>query len=237
MKKCFILILCSVASLLTNAQMASSQFGPSPGVPTFSSDRLNSGNGTINSTNSYFPPMSGTHKFDDLRFSRGSTFREGELRTRKGLFSTGLGFRFDQLERTIEVQKPDGTTMYLNEKDVLYCKIFYEDNTQVVFMPVALPNETKLTLLEVVYKTPTLQLYRHRHAVLAGGEEDFYYYARKGDKDLLQEVDLTAKSFSKVLPEKSGRVFHLFKNVKKKDIKLPELCKMMGELDKKAETE
>ncbi len=253
MKKCFILILCSVASLLAKAQMASNSSGASPGVPTFVSNGFQ---GAGINTYTDFPRSASAPNFDgygtssesesSTRFFVSSAFQKGELRTRKVLSTTELSYRFDQVEGTIEVKKRDGSTMYLNEKDILYCKLFFDDNIQVVFMPVALPNETKLTLLQVVYKTPTLQLYRNirKKVVTKNGyatndiENDYHYYVRKGDKNLLQEVDITAKSFTQALPEKEKTITRLFKEAKSKgDLTVSDICKMMGKLDKKAEIE
>jgi hypothetical protein len=69
-------------------------------------------------------------------------------------------------------------------------------------------------------------------------QNNYRYYVRRGDKDLLQEVDITAKSFSAALPEKAKKITRLFEEEESKaELTLSTLCKMMGKLDKKAETE
>jgi hypothetical protein len=257
MKKCFVFIVCTVVSLLIQAQ----NNGSAPGVPTYNygnSNILASANNSPNRAESKTDTIDNKFYASEMeeRFFGGSEFREGELRTRKGLFTTDLSYRFDQLEGTIEVKKQDGTTLLLNEKDILYCKIFY-GKTMHTFMPVALPKEKKLTLLHVIYKTPTLQLYRHIHKVIqpyhqssqygnpiSTGEittelrNNYRYYIRKGDKDLLQEVNINAKSFIKALPEKEKIITRLFKESKVRgNLTVSAICKMMGKLDKKVQTE
>jgi hypothetical protein len=248
MKKCFILICCMVVSLQIKAQNIGSPSSVSNSFSWVSGNGNQSNNDTIyNSANS--------GELEN-RFLGGSAFREGELRTRKGLITTELSYRFDQLAGTVEVKKQDGTTMHLNEKDILYCKIFYGKDVHT-FMPVALPNEKQLTLLQVIYKTPTLQLYRHIRKIVkfqrdsysysnpSGNNEltvdlknDYSYYIRKGDKELLQEVSITTKSFIKALPEKEKTIIRLFNEAKKRDnLTVSTICKMMGKLDKKAEIE
>jgi hypothetical protein len=254
MKKCFF-IFYLIVPLLIEAQ----NNGAAPGVPTYNYGNSNNFSWTERNrdkTDSKADTIDNKSYASEQeeRFFGGSNFREGELRTRKGLFTTQLSYRFDQLEGTIEVQKQDGTTMYLDEKEILYCKINY-GKTMHTFMPVALPKEKKLTLLHVVYKTPTLQLYRHIHKIAtsqresyqyaAGNSEltlelrnDYRYYIRKGDKDLLQEVNINAKSFIKALPEKEKTITRLFKEAKVRgNLTVSAICKMMGKLDKKPETE
>jgi hypothetical protein len=256
MKKCFTLLFCTVVPLLISAQL-----GPAPGVPTFNYGNNNTWNWANNNQKPIYlnaDTINNIAKSDELenRFLGGSAFREGELRTRKGLITTELSYRFDQLAGTVEVKKQDGTTLYLDEKEILYCKIYYGKDVHT-FMPVALPNEKNLTLLHVIYKTPTLQLYRHIHKIAkferasysysnpsANNEltvdlrNDYRYYIRKGDKALLQEVNITAKSFTKVLPDKEKLITRLFKEAKKRDdLTVSAICKMMGKLDKKSEIE
>jgi hypothetical protein len=177
----------------------------------------------------------------DKRFLKDSLFRQGELRTRKGLFTTELVYRFDQVLQMVEVKMEDNKQMYLETKDVLYCKIHFEDHT-AVFMPVILPKQKKLTLVQVVYKTPTLQLYRDIHKKVYAHcvgcaytvDNDYQYYLRKNDKAPLKEVDIDEKSFIKVLPEKKNRITSVFKGKHKEDLTVSKVVHIMGELDKYA---
>jgi hypothetical protein len=251
MKKCFIIIFCTVLSLLVEAQ----NNGAAPGVPVY---KFGSDFSWASNNNNQAQPKGDTITDESVikqledRYFGDSEFRQGELRTRKGLFTTELSYRFDQLASTVEVLKQDGTTMYLYEKDILYCKIYYGKDVHT-FMPVTLPNDNKLTLLQVIYKTPTLQLYRHIRKMVKTPlyqyanplrnteltvelKNDYRYYIRKSDKDPLKEVAITAKSFAKALPEKEKTIVRLFKEAKKRDdLKVSDICKMMGKLDKKAE--
>ena len=179
----------------------------------------------------------------EARFLKDSLFREGELRTHKGLFTTQLSYRFDQIERTIEVKLEDGKRMYLDAKDVVYCKLFFEDHT-AVFMPIILPKDKELTLAQVVYRTPTLQLYRDIRKTVTRKvqfrttdfvdevKNDYHYYFRKNSKASLVEVEINAKSFIKVLPDKQNRITYLFKGKKKESLTMSKLVYIMGELDK-----
>ena len=165
------------------------------------------------------------------------------MRTRKSLFTKELSYRFDQLERSIEVKTESGKQIYLDPKTVLYCKLYFEEHT-VIFMPIILPKQKELTFVQVIYKTPTLQLYRdiskkvyrkiisYRNADYVDEvKNDYHYYLRKNDTDPLTEVDIDAKSFSKALPEKRNRIMSLFKGKKKQDLTVSKLVHIMGELD------
>ncbi|MBL7817640.1 MAG: hypothetical protein JNL70_21720 [Saprospiraceae bacterium] len=182
----------------------------------------------------------------EQRFFKDSMFRTGELRTRKSLITTELVFRFDQVEGTIEAKMVDGSLMYLDEKEVLYCKINYEDHT-IVFMPIQLPKRKEMILAQVIYKTNTLQLYRDikkkitpkldhtkdNSTILVGEvQNDYHYYLRKNNSDALTEVEIDEKSFIKVLPEKKHRIHQLFKGKDVEKLTLSKLVTMMGELDK-----
>lgn len=176
------------------------------------------------------------------RFFNDSIFRQGELRTRKGLYTTQLGYRFDQVAKMLQVKMEDGKQIYLETKDILYCKLYFEDHT-AVFMPVTLPKQKKLTLVQVVYKTPTLQLYRDIQKKAYQPEcrncpyetaNDYHYYFRKSNNAPLTEVDIDEKSFIKVLPEKKNRITSLFKGKAKEDLTVSKVVHIMGELDKHA---
>jgi hypothetical protein len=257
MKKCFILIFSTVFSLPIEAQ----NNGAAPGVPVyrfgndFSWASQNNNPNRAQSNTDTIVSESIARELDE-RFFGGNEFREGELRTRKGLLTTELSYRFDQLAGTVEVKKQDGTTLLLDEKEILYCKIYYGKDVHT-FMPVALPNEKNLTLLHVIYKTPTLQLYRHIRKIVKpqrdtyqyanpganteltlGLRNDYRYFIRKSDKTPLQEVSIAAKSFIKALPEKEKTITRLFKESKVRgNLTVSAICKMMGKLDKKAEAE
>lgn len=172
------------------------------------------------------------------RFFNDSLFREGELRTRKSLFTTELAYRFDQVEQTIEVKTESGKQVYLEAKDVVYCKLFFEDHT-AVFMPITLPKQKDLTLVQVIYKTPTLQLYRNIQKKIVNFEpiKDYRYYLRKDNKGLLKEIEINEKSLINELPTKRSRIAQFFKGKKKEDLTLSSLVHLMGQLDEKENVE
>ncbi len=175
-------------------------------------------------------------RIDELynkRFFNDSLFREGELRTLKSLFTTELGYRFDQVEQTIEVKTSTGKQIYLEPKDVVYCILFFEDHT-AVFMPVTFPNKKNMILVQVLYKTSTLQLYRNIQKKIVNFEpiKDYRYYIRKDNKGPLKEIEINEKSLINELPTKRSRITQFFNGKKKEDLTLSKLIHLMGELDK-----
>jgi uncharacterized protein YdeI (BOF family) len=178
-----------------------------------------------------------------------SLFIQGELVTKKRHYKTELVYRFDQIERALEVEFESGKRIYIEEKDIVLFKLFFEDNT-AVFIPLKLPKDEKRTLVQIIYKTPTLQLYRDVHKTVNRvvekywgepiftdeAKNNYHYYFRKTDKDALVEVDMKAKSFVKVLPKKKEKIERLFEK-EEEDGKLTvsKICKIMKALDVKAE--
>jgi hypothetical protein len=192
------------------------------------------------------PVLVGKERF----FNNDSLFREGELVTKKRHFKTELGYRFDQIERALEVQFESGKKMYIDIEKIVLFKLFFEDNT-VVFIPLTLPKEHKKTLVQVIYKTPTLQLYRDVHKETDRTykrsydlesdyydevRNDYHYYFRKSDKDALVEIKIKAKSFAKVLPKMQNKIMKLFeKEQEKGNLTVSKICKIMAALDNKDE--
>ena len=230
-----------------------SQSGTSTGMSTFPLDRNNSAHNNYNygsaSSASNYPNSYGKESpWMGERFFKDTAFHQGELRTRKGLFTNELGYRYDQIEGAMEVKLENGKRMYLYDKDILYCKLFFDKHT-AVFMPVVLPNDNQTTLVEVIYKTPTLQLYRNLHKINTVGasytgqtdvvdkaKDDYHYYFRKGDKEVVKEISITAKSFINMLPNKRHYILELFKAEEGKGkLSLAKLSEMMKKLDEKEE--
>lgn len=186
------------------------------------------------------------------RFLNDSTFRDGELKTLNNLYTTELKYRFDQLERTIQVKMENGKMLYLFEKDIEYCKIFIDDKT-LMFVPASVPNGRKLTLMQVIYKSPTIQLYRDvkkyvfrvKSANIDGysSEEvyddirkDYRYFLRKGETNNFTEVKIDTKSFVNVLPDKRTQIAKAFKAAKANDgLSVSKLAQIMAEVDKPVE--
>ena len=186
------------------------------------------------------------------RFLNDSTFQDGELKTLNNLYTTELKYRFDQIERTIQVKMENGKLLYLFEKDIEYCKIFIDDKT-LMFIPAAVANGRKLTLMQVIYKSPTIQLYRDvrkfvfrvKSANIDGysSEEiyddirkDYRYYLRKGETNNFTEVKIDVKSFVNVLPDKRSQITKSFKAAKANDgLSVTKLAQIMAEIDKPVE--
>jgi hypothetical protein len=176
-------------------------------------------------------------------------YHEGELKTNKRLYTTELQYRFNQVERTVQVRLANGKEMYINERDIVYCKIVIDGKT-ITLVADKVPNGRKLTVLQVIYKSPNMQLYRDARKFLFRVKsdaidgystekvydevrKDYRYYLRIGDTGEFTEVKTTAKSFAQALPEKRSQIEVLFKNGKKKEgLTVSKLSDIMAQLDK-----
>jgi hypothetical protein len=176
-------------------------------------------------------------------------YHEGELKTTKRLYTTELQYRFNQVERTVQVRLDNGKEMYINEKDIVYCKIVIDGKT-ITLVPDKVPNGRKITVLQVIYKSPNMQLYRDARKFLFRVKsdaidgyssekvydevrKDYRYYLRVGDSGEFTEVKTTAKSFAQALPEKRTQIDVLFKIAKKKEgLTVTKLSDIMAQLDK-----
>jgi hypothetical protein len=181
-------------------------------------------------------------------FNNDSLFKQGELVTKKRHFTTELGYRFDQIERALEVKLEGGKQLYIDEKTIVLFKLYFENHI-AVFLPLTLPKEKKKTLVQVIYRTATMQLYRDVHKRINRVIEsrhstsepdyrddvmnDYHYFFRKSDKDDLVEIKIKAKSFINVLPEKRIQITKLFEEAEKKEaLTVTKLCEILGKLDK-----
>ena len=188
--------------------------------------------------------MQGTRYFLD------SIYRPGELRTAKGLYTSELLYRFDQAERMVQVKTESGKELWLNEYDVLDFKLFF-GNRVIEFVPAAVPNGRKLTLLQVIYKSPTLQLLRDSRkyvirvksdnldgyssdVVYDEARKDYRYFLNQGVNSIaFQEVKINTKSFVKMMPHKKNLITRLFKAGEAKEgLTVTKVAGIMKELDK-----
>ena len=184
------------------------------------------------------------------RFFFDSLYHPGELKTINTLYTTELMYRFDQIEGTVQVKLSDGKQMLLAENELVYCKLFVENDT-VVFKPVSVPNGRKKSVVQVIYESPTMQLYRDsrkyiyraKSANIDGyGSVDTYdeirkkyrYFFRKNQKGAFTEVKAEAKSFINLMPEKRSLITQLFKSkqASKGGLTVSKLTQIMLELDK-----
>lgn len=179
-----------------------------------------------------------------------STFRNGEAQIKGEIYTTEFKYRYDQVHDRMQARFPSGKAFYLSNLDIAYCKIFYRNDT-ILFIPLSVSQTQPLSLFQVIYKTATMQLYRDVHKKVrftrthkneynpsfsndfsALVDHDYHYYIRKNENEPFKEVDITAKSFIKALPEKRNQITHFFKGKKKTDITMSKLMRFMAELDK-----
>ncbi len=198
----------------------------------------------------YIYPYDGREKpLVGERYFYDSLYREGELKTTKRLYTTQLSYRFDQIERTVQIKMENDKEVYLYESDIEYLKLFIENKT-VVFIPATVPNGRKLTMVQVIYKSPTMQLYRDTRKFIFRVKsenidgyssekvydeirKDYRYYLRKGDKGAFKLVKINTKSFINMLPEKRVQILKLFKAGQSKDgLTVTKLADIMAQLDK-----
>ncbi len=176
-------------------------------------------------------------------------YHEGELKTIKRLYTSELQYRFNQVERTVQVKLADGKQMYINEKDIVYCKIVIEGKT-ITLVPAKIPNGRRLTVVQALYRSPNMQLFRDARKfifrvksndidgyssekVYDEVRKDYRYYLRIGDSGEFTEVKTTAKSFAQAFPEKRKQIELLFKAAKKKEgLTVTKLSDIMAQLDK-----
>ena len=183
-------------------------------------------------------------------------FQTGELiLTRDRHYKSEFRYRFDQFLGTLEVKYPDNQILIIDNNEILAFSLNIEDKViNFIQVPVAnKPNEFKL--LQVIYFSPNLKLLRDskkaiRHGLAAAlasnkpndkkdtdlsylyREEYSYYLSHEGK---LQEVQLTEKSLSNVLPQKKGELKKLFSQAKyKENLTVSKVFDLMKALDKAA---
>ena len=191
--------------------------------------------------------MRGTPYFLD------SLYRPGELQTTRKLYTTELLYRFDQTQRMVQIKTENGKELWLNELDVVYFKLFFGEKS-VYFISAAVPNSRKKTLLQVIYKSPTMQLlrdsrkyiYRVKSENLDGysselvydeARKDYRYFFNEGEGRIFKEVKINAKSFSNLMPKNRAQITKLFKKAEqtKEGLTITKLAEILKELDKKAD--
>lgn len=183
------------------------------------------------------------------RYFFDSLYHPGEMKTKNQLYTTELMYRFDQLEGTLQVKLADGKQMLVSESDLVYCKLFIEKDT-ILFKPSSVPNGKKRTVVQVIYDSPTMQLYRDSRKYISRvkstnidgyGSSDTYdeirknyrYFFRKNQKGPFIEVKADSKSFINLMPEKRSQITQLFRAGQSKGgLNISKLTQIMTELDK-----
>lgn len=237
MKKFYIFIFFLLISLTNKAQQIASPVRNTNALST--NDRFQ-----------YIPP----YDIRDIqlvgeRYFFDSLYHPGELKTVNQLYTSEMMYRFDQIEGTIQIKLQDGKQMLVNESDLVFCKLFIENET-VLFKTVSVPNGKKKTVIQVIYESPTLQLYRDSRKYIYraksssidgyGSEltydevrKKYRYFFRKGNSGAFTEVKIEAKSFINIMPEKRSQITHLFKvGQSKGGLSVTKLTQIMTELDK-----
>lgn len=189
------------------------------------------------------------------RYFYDNNYHEGNLiLTKNRTLSTGMLFRYDQLEGTVQMKYPDGKEILVDSREVLNFDLFVE-NKSVMFIRMKNPITDALSIVQVIYYSPTFQLVREprkklkrventgaysSNTIYDTYENDYHYFIKRGKEDLV-EVKPTAKSFSKAMPDKAAKIESLFKAAKSKGelsvTKLAEIIQKLDESMKAAKTE
>ncbi len=211
--------------------------------------------GSVNSMSSIaladlMPHERNKHNFEKLpvigkRYFYDSLFHKGTLQTPTNRFTDEYTYRFDMYARTLEVKATDGKTYFVEGKEVVLCNL-YLDNEVVSLINAKVPNGRESSIVQVVYQSPTLQLLRGLeckfnfvktntsmmyHDYANELKNDFHYFISKGDSRPFIEVDITAKSFSKFLPNESKYLNQLFQSKGKEELTMTKLVSILRQLD------
>ena len=190
------------------------------------------------------------------RYFNDEAFVKGELKTPDSLYQKDLLFRFDQIDRTLQIKLPNGKEGVLDPLNIVYFKLFIEDKT-FLFERTQVAYKREQDILQVIYSSPTMRLLRDArkkkrkvtdidlytsapkaHYVVY--ENDYRYYLVFGDMAKINAVNISKLSFANLIPSKATFINQLFSMKEfKTDLtvtKLKELIRLLDqELQRKDE--
>jgi hypothetical protein len=185
------------------------------------------------------------------RYFADDKFHTGELWMTNGHYTNEVMYRFDQVACSVQIRYPDGKEILLDANNIIVFHLNIDDK-KIIFSRAKLPRSNVYALMQVIYYSPTLQLYRHSKKKLirvndTGAyskgevydelENDYQYYMRyeKEDADL-QEVKVSKKSLSKAMPSKAAKIERLFNSAQfKGDLTISKAAELMKRLDDPSE--
>lgn len=182
------------------------------------------------------------------RFFNDETFVKGELKTPDSLYQKDLLFRYDQIDRTLQIKFPNGKEGALDPRDIVYFKLFIEDKI-FTFERTQISYRREQDILQVIYSSPTMRLLRdarkkqkkvtdtdlytsapRAHYIVY--ENDYRYYLVFGDMAKLDPVNISKISFANLIPSKAAFISQLFdKKEFRTDLTVTKLKELIGLLD------
>jgi hypothetical protein len=182
------------------------------------------------------------------RFFNNDTYVKGELKTPDSLYSKDLLFRFDQIDRTLQMKLPDGKEMLLDPRHIIYFKLFIEDKV-LLFERSQVSYKREQDILQVIYSSPTMRLLRDSRkkkrkvtetdlytsapkAHYEVYENDYRYYLVFNNMSKMNPVNITKTAFSILIPNKASFINRLFDMKQfRTDLSITKLKDLIGLLD------
>ena len=182
------------------------------------------------------------------RYFNDETYVKGELKTPDSLYQKDLLFRYDQIDRTLQIKLPNGKEGVLDPRNIVYFKLFIEDKT-FLFERTLVSYKREQDILQVIYSSPTMRLLRDARkkkrkvtdtdlytsapkAHYLVYENDYRYYLVFGDMVKMNAVTITKLSFANLFPHKATYVNQLFNREEfRTDLTVTKLKELIGLLD------
>ena len=182
------------------------------------------------------------------RYFNDETYVKGELKTPDSLYQNDLLFRYDQIDRTLQMKLPNGKELLLDPRHIVYFKLFIEDKT-FLFERTQISYKREQDILQVIYSSPTMRLLRDArkkkrkvtdtdlytsapkaHYVVY--ENDYRYYLIFDDMAKINVVNISKISFANLIPSKATFINRLFSMKEfKTDLTVTKLKDLIGLLD------
>ena len=182
------------------------------------------------------------------RYFNNETYVKGELKTPDSLYQNDLLFRYDQIDRTLQMKIPNGKELLLDPRQIVYFKLFIEDKT-FLFERTLVSYKREQDILQVIYSSPTMRLLRDSrkkkrkvtdtdlytsapkaHYIVY--ENDYRYYLIFGDMAKINAVNISKMAFTTLIPSKAIFINRLFSMKEfRTDLSVTKLKELIGLLD------
>jgi hypothetical protein len=179
------------------------------------------------------------------RFFYDEEYHTGELwLTNNRHYTNQYKYKFDQLAGTVQVQQANGKEILINIEEILSFQMFIDDKS-VTFFKTQLPNYESPSIVQIVYWSSNMTLFRDikkklvrqkESSAYSGGKvfdkimSDYQYYFSKKDAPIIH-IKPNKKGFIKVLPDKEKEIERLFKTKKFENLTVSKLAELMQKLD------
>jgi hypothetical protein len=179
------------------------------------------------------------------RFFYDEEYHTGELwLTNNRHYTNQYKYKFDQLAGTVQVQQANGKEILINIEEILSFQMFIDDKS-VTFFKTQLPNSESPAIVQIVYWSSNMTLFRDikkklvrqkESSAYSGGKvfdkimSDYQYYFSKKDAPIIH-IKPNKKGFIKALPDKEKEIERLFKTKKFDDLTVSKLADLMQKLD------